>query len=91
MPVHPGCDMASFHVSWEAKANFQLITLARPVTVNLHVISALANYLFRSCHLCLVCEYCRCDGSKGGCANMVKQKAKYVADSADLWGFSWRL
>lgn len=54
MRASPGCEMASFHASYRAKANLELIKLARSVTVNLHVISALANYLFRCLHSCIV-------------------------------------
>ncbi len=48
MRASPGCDMASFHASYRAKANLELIKSARFVTVNLHVISAPANYLVLS-------------------------------------------
>lgn len=44
MWASPGCDMAGFHASYGAKANLELMKLARSVTVNLCVISARANY-----------------------------------------------
>lgn len=43
-----GCDMASFHASYRAKANLELIELARSLIVNLRVVRAPANYLVLS-------------------------------------------
>lgn len=54
MRASPGCDMAGFHASYGAKANLELIKLARSVTVNLRVISTQANYLFRCLRSCIV-------------------------------------
>lgn len=48
MRASPGCDMASFHASYRAKANLELIELARALIVNLRVVRALANYLVLS-------------------------------------------
>lgn len=48
MQASPGCDMASFHASYRAKANLELIELARSLIVNLRVVRAPANYLVLS-------------------------------------------
>lgn len=48
MWASPGCDMASFHALCGAKANLELIELARSLIVNLRVVRAAANYLVLS-------------------------------------------
>lgn len=45
MWANPGCDMASFHALCGAKANLELIELARSLIVNLRVVRVAANYL----------------------------------------------
>lgn len=58
MWANPGCDMASVHASYRAKANLEAMELARSVTVNLCVISAPANYVFRCLLSCIVYRCC---------------------------------
>lgn len=48
MRASPGCDMASVHASYGAKANLELMELARSLIVNFRLVGAPANYLVLS-------------------------------------------